>query len=837
MESKKADFRLFNIIVVIFFVIILAVALVFQLNSNRESANASCSAMVIQIEDVFESSESSISSLMNTLKEEYVVRAHAVSYILENGTKQEYTTDEYREIAKLLNIDEIHVFSPEGVIIKGTNPEYIGYGFDSGDQIGYFRPMLDDYSLSMCQDVTPNTAEGKQMMYAITWMSNREGMIQVGITPEHLLEEMRNQSLEESVKNIPVVNGMDIYILSADDMSLAASTDDSETEEVTETLAEEITGSGEGLTSASVSIGGRNCFISYDRFDDYYVAVTMNKSVANKNVTSNMVFLVLCLIAAFLLISYVIRKSVHDITESQKELSETDNIIRSAGLGVWKIRLEEGKKPSLSCNSRMMELLGIENDIMSDQEKYDFWFSRVDEDEIPSVISSVEMMKEGNNAEITYRWMHPELGCQYVRCGGNGYVDGNGYVLRGYHYNVTDEVQQEKRHRQELSDALHNAQKASEAKTVFLNNMSHDIRTPLNAVIGFTDIALRNIDDRERVSDCLEKTKKSGEILLDLINDILEMSSIENDRVVLHERYFDICTVFDEISPAFSETALSKEIDISFSTEGVRDRYIYADVTRLFRILINVINNAIKYTENGGRVKAAVSQKPGGSAGHGMYEFVIEDDGIGMSEEFQRRLFERFSREDYTIHSFSEGTGLGLAVTKAFVDKMGGEISVKSKKGEGSVFTITIPFRLAGENEDDVHSSENKPVLKGLKVLLVEDNELNREIARTVLSGQGIEADDACDGRQCLDMLEEKGPDYYDLVLMDIRMPVMNGYEATREIRKRYSGFRIPVIALSANAFEEDRQMSRECGMDGHIAKPIVTEELINTISEVLYRI
>lgn len=709
--NKEKNFRTLNVAVIIFFVLIFASAVLFQIRTNHNTAIATSKAMIVQLEDVITTNENNIESLMNTLKEEYIVRAKAVEYIIVNGARTKYTPEEYGEIAELLNIDEIHIFDTSGEIVDGTNPEYYGYNFDSGTQMGYFKPMLKDHSLSMCQDVTPNTAEGRQMMYAITWMSNGKGMIQVGITPEHLIAEMRNQNISDVIKGMPVVNGMDIYVFDRVDHSLEASTDkDIDDDAIAKFVSEIDRLDQKQKGSSTVDAVGHNDYMTIDNFNKYCIVVTVDAAAANKNVVINSLLLVMGLVAAFIMITIVIRKSVRDLTKS----------------------------------------------------------------------------------------------------------------------------------RGELQTALESAQKANVAKTVFLNNMSHDIRTPLNAITGFTDIAINNIDSKDKVLDCLEKTKKSGKILLELINDILEMSRIESENSQLNESSVEMRDVFDEISPPLYELADKKEIDLTFDISSLKDSRVYADRTRLDRVLINVINNAVKYTNNGGCVRVQLSQVENERDGFGSYCFVIEDNGIGMSEEFQKHLFERFSRENCSDTAGAGGTGLGLAVTKAFVDLMGGRIDVQSRQNEGSRFTITIPFRLQEVNESSEgitkKINEADDILKGKRILLVEDNELNREIAGEILTVEGAEIEEAFDGTEALNKIESKNIEYYDLILMDIRMPGMNGYETTREIRRRYPECRVPIVALSANAFEEDRKLSHECGMDGHISKPIIIDQLKAEISKVLRR-
>lgn len=390
-----------------------------------------------------------------------------------------------------------------------------------------------------------------------------------------------------------------------------------------------------------------------------------------------------------------------------------------------------------------------------------------------------------------------------------------------------------------LQDALEAADVANKSKTSFLFNMSHDIRTPMNAISGFTSMAIKYIDDRDKAIDYLYKTQQAGNMLLSLINSVLDVSRIESGKAVLDEQGGDVFLSFASIEDTMLELAKAKDVDLSFEIGNIRDRYVYCDYSRCTRILINVISNAIKYTNEGGYVRVRCEQLEDEEEGIGRYCYTIADNGIGMSEEFQKHVFEQFSRENTATVSGIQGTGLGMSVCKSFVDLMGGTISCKSKQGEGTVFTIILPLRIQDgmEYTDPVTGKvingngdeENAPKhnFTQRRILLVDDNELNREIATEMLREEGIIVEDTDDGTKAVGILKEKGPDYYDCILMDIQMPIMNGYEATELIRKMYPKDNIPIIALSANAFAEDKVASLAAGMNDHIAKPININELL----------
>lgn len=392
---------------------------------------------------------------------------------------------------------------------------------------------------------------------------------------------------------------------------------------------------------------------------------------------------------------------------------------------------------------------------------------------------------------------------------------------------------------QEQEDALKTAYAANQAKTTFLFNMSHDIRTPMNAIIGFTNIAERDIKKNPTEAlEAIRKVRNSSDILLSIINDILDMSRIESGKAELKFENINIENILDSVEPVMKSLAAPKDIAVTFTTENIKNKFVNADVPFVQRVLINIISNAIKYTNPNGSVSVSLEQLPSEKPNYGLYKYVIADNGIGMSEEFQAHMFEEFSREQNSTVSGIQGTGLGLALAKRLMDLMGGKISCVSKKGVGSTFTLVFPFEFVENvvsNIDVAKETAKYADFAGKKVLIVEDNPLNREIACDIMNENGLETDVAENGQIAVDKLKEVGPSYYDFILMDIQMPVMNGYEATKAIRAMYPNDKIIIIALSANAFAEDKQASKAAGMDDHVAKPINISELRKAMAKFLH--
>ena len=584
-----------------------------------------------------------------------------------------------------------------------------------------------------------------------------------------------------------------------------------------------------------------------------------------------------------------------------------------------------------------------------------------------------EVLSEENQYHVNYRIIEDGNTEYYqikvVRAGAR--KENSGIVL-GIR-SVDEEIRSEMEQRGLLKDALMQANRASKAKSVFLSNMSHDIRTPMNAIVGFTSLAINNLDNRERMEEYLKKIRTSGNHLLSLINDVLDMSRIESGKIHLEEKLCKLPEILHGICNIVQADVHAKQLELQIDTLDIRNEEIYCDKLRLNQVLLNLLSNAIKYTGAGGVVNMRITESAVAPDGYANYEFSIKDNGIGMSEEFVKHIFEPFEREENSTINKIQGTGLGMAITKNIVDMMNGCIEVESEQGVGSRFTVTFTFRthakvreeqdipelkncralvvdddfntcdsvsymlgqiglraewtLSGKEavlrtrqanmrKDGYHvyvvdwllpdmngievtrrirqeMGENVPVIvltaydwadiedeakeagvtafcskplfmselreclwsivgtgtadeeekqkeevqfKAGRILLAEDNELNQEIAVEILGGAGFTTEVAENGRVAVDMLKESGPGYYQLVLMDVQMPVMNGYEAVTEIRrledKRLAS--IPVIAMTANAFEEDKQEALRSGMDGHIAKPINVEILFNTLNKVL---
>ena len=397
----------------------------------------------------------------------------------------------------------------------------------------------------------------------------------------------------------------------------------------------------------------------------------------------------------------------------------------------------------------------------------------------------------------------------------------------------------DKKINQRLEDAFHTAENANRAKTTFLNNMSHDIRTPMNAIIGFTNIAMKHEPEPE-VRSCLEKIRESSDHLLTLINDVLDISRIESGKIKFAPIGVDIVEVADTVLSIMYGFLSNRNITFHTHLAIPETRYVLADAVRIREVLVNILGNAVKFTGDGGSITFTSDYLPGADDRHMIVRYRVTDTGVGMTKEFVKHIFDEFSQEESSARTYYKGSGLGMAISKRYVDLMGGNISVESEKGKGSTFTVELPLELTEADKVQKQASPGDSTdLTGVKILMAEDNDLNAEIAMVQLEELGIHITRASDGKEALKIFASNQPGTFDIIFMDIMMPKMNGYEATKAIRalqNRPDARTIPIIAMTANAFAEDVQASLDAGMNDHLSKPIVMDEVVKTIARNLNR-
>ena len=400
------------------------------------------------------------------------------------------------------------------------------------------------------------------------------------------------------------------------------------------------------------------------------------------------------------------------------------------------------------------------------------------------------------------------------------------------------EQEKDEKYKAELLRAAKKAEAANEAKTEFLQRMSHDIRTPINGICGMIDVADHYAEDMKKQTECRAKIKEASHLLLELINEVLDMSKLESDEVILEEIPFNLNSISEEILGVIEQMAAEQNIRILWEEKEVTHWNLIGSPVHVKRILMNILSNAVKYNKENGYVYISCREIPSKQTAMTTLEFVCRDTGIGMTEAFQKRIFEPFAQEHVGSRTKFAGTGLGMPITKKLVEKMGGIISFESKEGTGTTFVIRIPFRIDTDRKDRTETEEKMETsIQGLHVLLTEDNELNMEIAEFVLRNEGTVVTKAWNGQEAVELFEKSRPGEFDVILMDIMMPVMNGYEAAKMIRSldREDAKVIPIIAMTANAFAEDRLRAKEAGMNEHIAKPVDAKLLVKIIHKLVH--
>ena len=687
-------------------VVIVTAAYGLLVRSINQNFAKSSEVISRQVNDLIHSNEAETEELQETLKEEYISKAKALAYVLEHTEGLEEDYDELCKVADLLDIDEINIFGKDGLIAYSTVPDYVGYSIYSGGQIAFFLPLMDDHDLSLCQDLTPNSKEGKLIMYAMTWRSDGESMVQVGISPERLLQAMQDKDISKLLDHMPLSDSV-YFVIDAEKRVVVASTESSLVGKA-ESELDMAPGHAEGIPGKLKADGNKYIYLTYP-YDEYIIGVGNGQEQvyheAQQNTIILLVFLALCMASLFAVIIIVADR------EQKKELE----------------------------------------------------------------------------------------------------------------------------YQSQLKSALKLAEEASGAKSQFLFNMSHDIRTPMNAITGYSVMAKKNADNPEKVRDYLDKITTSGNQLLSLVNQVLEMSRIESGKVVLAEDVSDVREYFDSTVTIVTADVNAKGLKLEKSIENIRHPKVITDISRMNQIVINIIGNAVKYTPEGGTIRFSITELDSNEPEYGLYKIIVADNGIGMSREFLSKIFDEFSRENTSTVSRIQGTGLGMSIVKRLVDLMNGTINVNSEKGKGTTITLLIPLKICEDamEEDEPGEARGEVSLEGLKILLVEDNEMNREIATDILEDNGVTVFAAEDGDIAVDMVKKAKKGDYDVVLMDIQMPRMNGFEATKAIRAledpALAG--IPIIAMTANAFEEDRKRALASGMDEHIAKPINIEKMKEAIA------
>ena len=512
-----------------------------------------------------------------------------------------------------------------------------------------------------------------------------------------------------------------------------------------------------------------------------------------------------------------------------------EDILEGARTGIWTIELEEGCQPRMYTDRTMRILLGVAEDI-GPEACYRHWFEHIEPDYVGMVQEAVREIMETGRSEVIYPWDHPTLGKIYVRCGGvpDRSFKKPGACLNGYHQDITETMLARKKQEQSIMELLERVRRANSAKTEFLSHMSHDLRTPINGILGMLDILERTQDDPARQEDCRRKLRVSAGHLLSLVNDVLQVSKLEAGRPSAVEEPYDLPAALEECVMILSSQAEERGVRLELEKSGLRHGRVVGNPLHLKQILMNVMDNALRYNRPNGSVFVR-AEETGFENGTASCRFVVEDTGIGIGEDFKEHIFEPFTQEHQGARTDYNGVGLGMSIVKKLVDQMKGTVEIGSQLGKGSVVQITLPIRVDEAWNRRPQEQAGAPLddIAGMRVLLVEDNELNREIVEYMLKEAGARVVTAKDGRAAVDAFAASEPGDFDCVLMDLMMPVMSGYEAARVIRglDRTDAGTVPIIALSANAFEEDVVMAKDAGMNEHLAKPVDMRRMLHVMS------
>lgn len=756
------------VMVAIIFFLSTAIQIFSMHRMNRQNAQQ----IFGQVEQILEENSKELERVQEEYNAMCLNDARTVAYILEYNPKARDDIEELKKIAANVEVDEIHIFDTKGVIVAGTRPEYFGYSVDSGEQIGFFKPLLTDKSLELVQDITPNTAEGQLVQYSALWSEAGDFIVQVGMNPSSVLHATEKNELSYIFSLLRTGVGYSLYAVNPETKKIEGSTVVSD---VGKDMAEI------GFQMQEMESGHRfyakpGHTLSYclsQKIGENYVIWTIPVSGFYRLIVTNE----LLMLAGLILISMILIQAVADTMDRTVigQIKRINGKLRSIQEGDLKTKVD------VKDSKEFLELSAHINSM------------------VDSLLQSSEKLEMSEK--------------------------------------IKSQKEELERQHEQLEAAVEQAEAASKAKSEFLFNMSHDIRTPMNAIIGFTNLALESSDPKEQ-REYLENINISSKQLLDLISNILELSKIEKHEIVSEEELADVEETCQRLCTIFDSDLKKKHLACTINID-TKHPYFYMDTIHYSQVFLNVVSNAIKFTPGGGTIAVSVRELPGNDPDTCFLETIVEDNGIGMSDEYLAYAYEPFSRERTSTASGVQGTGLGLAVVKNLVELMKGSVHMESRQGRGTKVVIRLPHRLgeppAAKSEKDTDVLQPVP-LEGRRILLAEDIDINAMIATKLLTGRGGIVERAKDGAECVDMVLKAEEGYYDLILMDIQMPNMDGYTAARSIRALDNEKKaaIPILAMTANAFKEDCDKAMESGMDGHIAKPLDPEKMFGMIGKVL---
>lgn len=756
-------------ITLIMVILILLITTLVQISNAQQASRQSARQIFGQVEQILEENSAELERVQQEYENTCLNDARTVAYILEYNPEAKNDVEELKKIASHVEVDEIHIFNKEGVIVAGTHPQYWGYSFDSGEQMAFFKPLLTDKSLELVQEVTPNTAEGKLVQYSALWSEDGAFILEIGMHPSNVLRATKKNELSYIFSLLRSGVGCTLYAINPETETVVGST-------VVADVGRSISELGfqaEQLESDRAFYASPNGTLSY----------CFSREISGTHVVwvspvfdlyKNILVSELLLLAGLILVSVILVRVVTNTMDQTviTEIRAINGNLRAIQEGDLTTRVEVER------SQEFMELSAHINSMVA------------------SLLQSSEMLEMSDKI----RSQKEELEEQHIQ----------------------------------LEAAVKRAEAASKAKSEFLFNMSHDLRTPMNAILGFTGLALASEDEKVR-KEYLQDIDISSKQLLDIINSILELSRIENNQVLLDEELVNVQDTYNKLYAIFDSDLKKKHLSYTADLH-IRHPYMFMDTTLYSQIVLNIVSNAIKYTPDGGAITLSARELDGDSPDTCFLETVIADNGIGMSQEFLSQVYDSFTRERTSTASGIQGTGLGLAIVKNLVGLMRGTIHMESTQGKGTKVTIRIPHRLGNPPAAEEPETLDDSLFAGKRILLAEDIDINALIATKLLTGRGFLVERAKDGVECVDMALRAETGYYDLILMDIQMPNMDGYRATRSIRAFADREKasIPILALTANAFREDQERALEAGMNAHVAKPLDAARMFRAIAQAL---
>lgn len=850
--------RYMRIVTLLLVVLFLVGIFYFQAVNERRRAYISAMETFCQIEQVLGENKEELADIKQEYRKTCLHNAEAIAYIIEDNPSVLDSVEELKKIATMIEVDEIHIFDKTGRIFSGTHPLYYDFTFDSGDQMSFFKPMLEDKSLSLVQDITPNTAEKKMMQYSALWSHDGKFIVQVGMEPVNVMKVTEKNELSYIFSLLRVNSDANYYAISKEDGSVVGSTDLSCVEKNSSEIGlglETVEVDGDGFIA---NVKGVKSYCVFMKSGENYIGRALPFGDLYRRVPSTMGWIAFCLIAAAVILYYVVTcymnkyvvEGIHSINEklnliSQGNLDEIVDVQSSAELAELSRYINQMKMSILDNRRKITYIIGKTKMPIGVYE-YNHYMKRVSISEhVPEILAleNGECERFSEDYRVFQEFIIDlrknivaDESCvyscreRYVKL---EEVEHNGDVF-GVIIDVTEEIEKRKKIEDER-----------EAKTRFLSNMSHEIRTPINAVLGMNEMILREAKDSQ-ILTYAANIKSSGKMLLFLINDILDISKIESGKMEILPVEYKMSALIMDLWNVIYLRAKEKKLTFAVELDETLPSVLYGDDVRMKQIVTNLLTNAVKYTPQGSvRLRIAYERQKEGEA---LLKISVQDTGVGIREEDMGKLFESFQRIDEEKNRNIEGTGLGMNITMSLLKMMGGDMKVESEYQKGSTFTVIIPQKIVSDEpsgsfeeirEKNTRYNGGKQssfmAPKG-RVLVVDDNTMNLTVFKALLKRTKLQVTTAESGKQCLRYVKKQK---FHMIFMDHMMPEMDGIETLHEIQKLakrvdFPNKNTPVIALTANAVAGAKEMYLAEGFSEFLTKPINSELMEQKICKYL---